>query len=122
MRPRPAGASPDYTSGSTRARAPEPLSSIPVYTATPRRWEATTTRSTFLTSEGRTWGQRQQVGETIQVVRLIPIVTFQRGSGERQRAITLTQDDNLLVFTMRANNQYAVGFMENTRNSRAVQC
>ena len=62
MRPRPAGASPDYTSGSTRARAPEPLSSIPVYTATPRRWEATTTRSTFLTSEGRTWGQRQQVG------------------------------------------------------------
>ena len=122
MRPRPAGASPDYTSGSTRARAPEPLSSIPVYTATPRRWEATTTRSTFLTSEGRTWGQRQQVGETIQVVRLIPIVTFQRGSGERPRATTLTQDDNLLVFTMRANNQYAVGFMENTGNSWAVQC
>ena len=36
-----------------------------------------------------------------------------------QRAITLTEDNNLLVFTMTANNQYAVGFMENTGNSQA---
>ena len=90
MQPRPAGASPDYTSRSTRPRAPDPLSSIPVYTARPCSWEATTTRSTFLTSEGQTCRQRQQVGETVQVVRLIPIVTFQRGSGERERAINNT--------------------------------